>query len=283
VANLRRFYEEFAPLYNRALTDEKAAREADFFTDIAVQMGYMLGGLLDSGHPPDATTDAAARLLLKVQQDDGSWDQGFAREPMQSSDFATTALAARVLQAYHPEDLAEPTRVALARALKWVRENAPGTTDDLAFRLLGLKWLGAESREVQEAAEALRAGQREDGGWAQVPSARKSDAYATGLALLALHDGGGVPVADKSYGRGVAFLLETQRPDGSWYVRKWAHEYNKYFDAGFPHGKSQFISIVGTCYATMALAQAVDSPAGEKAAFRLADRSEAAGPPSRQR
>jgi hypothetical protein len=31
---------------------------------------------------------------------------------------------------------------------------------------------------------------------------------------------------------------------------------NPYFESGFPHGKSQFISYAATCYAVMALAVA---------------------------
>ncbi len=255
---LRRAYAELAPVYRRALTDEQAARDADFFQDIAVQMGYMLGGLLDSGHVPDETTDAAARLLLKHQQDDGSWTYTLAREPMQSSDFATTAMAARVLKAYAPTDAAPRAAEALARARAWLSENSPETTDDLTFRLLGLNWLDAPPEDIREAVEAVRAIQRGDGGWAQVATSKASDAYATGLALVALNQGGGVPVTDPAYQRGLAFLLETQRPDGTWFVRKWAHGYNTYFDAGFPYGKSQFISLPGTCYAMMALALAAE-------------------------
>src|SRR6185503_18729561 len=98
----------------------------------------------------------------------------------------------------------------------------------------GLKWLGACSCALEEAREELRSTQREDGGWAQLASMSASDAYATGLALFALHEGGGLTAADQTYQRGVRYLLESQRPDGTWFVRKWAHGYNTYFDAGFP-------------------------------------------------
>lgn len=257
---LRNAYVKLAPLYRRALTDEAAAREADFFQDVAVQIGYMLGGLLDSGHPADGATDAAARLLMKVQQEDGSWTYTTDREPMQSSDFATTALAARLLVGYAPKGHEREAEAAVGRARGWLRENSPRTTDDLAYRLLGLKWLGAPAGDVRQAADALRAAQRPDGGWAQTAVSTAGDAYATGLALLALNQGGGVPPTDPAYRRGVGFLLETQRPDGTWLVKKWCRSYNGYFDAGFPHGKSQFISLPGTCYAMMALATAVEGP-----------------------
>jgi len=255
---IRHVYGKQAPLYRRALTDEKAAKDADFAEDIAVQMGYNLGGLIDSGHEPDETTDASARVLMTHQQEDGSWTYTTAREPMQSSDFATTAMAARVLKAYAPKDARPQADGALERARAWLSENRPETTDDLAFRLLGLKWLDAAPEAIREAAEALKTIQQGDGGWAQIPSSKTSDAYATGLALVALNQGGGVPITDPAYRHGVAFLLETQRPDGTWFVKKWAHGYNTYFDAGFPYGKSQFISIAGTCYAMMALATAAE-------------------------
>jgi hypothetical protein len=233
-SSLTRGYVEFAPLYRRALTDEAAARAADFFGDIPVQMGYLLGGLLDSGYEPNPTTSAAAELLLKFQQEDGSWTFEFPREPLQSSDFTTTAMAARVLRVYAPKRQADRADRAIARARQWLLDDAPSSTDDLAFRLLGLCWLRAPPNAVREAVRPLLSAQRPNGGWTQLPSTTESDAYATGLVLLALNQSGCVPVDDPAYRRGVAFLLETQRPDGTWFVRKWAHEYNKYFDAGFP-------------------------------------------------
>jgi hypothetical protein len=220
----------------------------------------MLGGLLDSGHPRDESTDAAARVLMKFQQEDGSWSFAIAREPMESSDFATTALAARVLKGYMPSDCIDQVGQSLAKARRWLMEYRPETNDDLAFRLLGLKWTGAPAEEISSAAEALRARQRSDGGWGQIDSSKASDAYAMGLSLLALPRGGGVPVGDPAYRRGVEFLLSTQRPNGTWYVRKRSHEYNPYFDAGFPHGKNQFISLSATCYAMMALSLAAEPP-----------------------
>src|SRR3954462_9058998 len=116
-------------------------------------MGHTLGGLIDSGHRADEASDASARLLLKLQQDDGSWTYTYAREPMQSSDFATTAMAARVLKAYAPADRTEQTDQSIARARAWLRENSPETTDDRVYRLLGLKWLGADANDLRNSVE----------------------------------------------------------------------------------------------------------------------------------
>ena len=77
--------------------------------------------------------------------------------------------------------------------------------------------------------------------------------------MVALQQVDGLSVVDDVYQRGVRFLLETQRGDGSWLVE--ARDYprrpvNRYFESGFPHKESQFISYAGTCWATMALIHA---------------------------
>jgi hypothetical protein len=107
----------------------------------------------------------------------------------------------------------------------------------------------------------LRREQNADGGWSQLPGVN-SDAYATGMVLVALEQGIGMPVSNRVYRRGVAYLLDTQESDGSWFVHKRAAASNAYFDSGFPYGKFQFISYAGSCWATMALMYAATSPSG---------------------
>jgi hypothetical protein len=97
--------------------------------------------------------------------------------------------------------------------------------------------------------------QRADGGWAL--SSLQSDAYATGSALVALHEAG-VGRDDTAYRRGVQFLLETQLPDGSWFVGTRSHHTQLFFDSGFPQGEHQYISAAATNSATQALAYAAD-------------------------
>ena len=70
-----------------------------------------------------------------------------------------------------------------------------------------------------------------------------SDAFATGLALYALRLGGGLSPSNTAYQRGVAYLLQTQLPDGSWYVKTRSFPFQTYFESGFPHGKDQWITI----------------------------------------
>jgi hypothetical protein len=115
-----------------------------------------------------------------------------------------------------------------------------------------LAWAKADSEDIKAAAQEVITEQRPDGGWAQLPSL-ESDAYATGQALTALHEAGQVTTADAIYNRGAAFLLRTQRPDGSWLVRTRSFPFQPYKESGFPHGKDQWISAAGTSWATMAL------------------------------
>ena len=80
------------------------------------------------------------------------------------------------------------------------------------------------------------------------------DAYATGQVLVALQQSGAVSVADPAYRRGTQFLLQTQLADGSWFVQSRSLPVQPFFESGFPHGRSQFISCAATGWATAALA-----------------------------
>src|SRR5262249_13713210 len=87
------------------------------------------------------------------------------------------------------------------------------------------------------------------------------DAYATGQALYALH-AAGVPIGEAAYRNGVNYLLRTQLEDGTWFVRTRAFGFQTYFETGFPHGRSQFISTVGTSWASIALTYSLDRASG---------------------
>ena len=202
--------------------------------------------------PKSEALEVRAQLLARKQLPDGRWRYGPPRVPVISSDFTTTAYAARAITTYAPSDHSSEIsrRVDLAR--RWLLQTRPETTDDKASRLLGLRWTGADQRAVAAAVSALKREQRSDGGWSQLPGLN-TDAYATGMVLVALRTAGAMPVTDPVYRRGVNYLLATQEPDGSWFVHKRAAPLNEYFESGFPHGKFQFISYAGSCWATMAL------------------------------
>jgi squalene cyclase len=71
--------------------------------------------------------------------------------------------------------------------------------------------------------------------------------------------------SDPSYQKAVKYLLNTQRADGSWYVRSRSPKFQPYFESGFPYGHDQWISSMATGWATAALAHALE-PATMKAA-----------------
>ena len=143
-------------------------------------------------------------------------------------------------------------RGRVARARAWLVASVPRDTDGAAFKLLGLRWLDADATTIAQAAAALRRRQLASGAWSQVDGLNP-DAHATGLALVALAEGAGTRGSDPGFQRGVAYLVDTQEPDGSWLVHKRSVPVNKYFESGFPHGKFQFSSFMGTAWATMAL------------------------------
>ena len=66
------------------------------------------------------------------------------------------------------------------------------------------------------------------------------------MSLFALAEAGGV-APDHAYSKkGVAYLLSSQRPDGSWYVKSRAVKFQPYFDGGFPYQHDQWISSMAT-------------------------------------
>jgi ankyrin repeat protein len=213
---------------------------------------YTLAGFAAEEQEPSLLSDALVHYLVLHQQYDGHWQPEAYRPPDDSSPFLFTALALRGLQVYTPPGRRRELAERMARAGSWLRQATPAETVDSVFQVLGLAWSGASPAELQRVAGPLLQLQRLDGGWAQLPTL-PSDAYATGQALYALHESGSLATEDSAYQRGVQFLLATQCADGSWYVPTRCFPVLPYSSSGFPHGRSQFISASGTCWATMAL------------------------------
>jgi hypothetical protein len=63
-----------------------------------------------------------------------------------------------------------------------------------------------------------------------------------------------MPATDPAIARAVQFLVATQITDGSWFVPTRALRFQPFFDSGFPQGRSQYSSALGTSWAVMALA-----------------------------
>ena len=214
---------------------------------------YALIGMAAEGLPATEVTDALVHELAARQRVDGAW-RGFGeRPPLEQSDITGTTLALRALQLYPlPGRKREfDRRIAAARA--WLLKAEATTNQEKAMKVLGLAWAKADSAALKEAARRLAADQRGDGGWSQL-STLGTDAYATGMALFALHEANALKSADPAYQRGVAFLVGTQLPDGSWHVKSRSLGFQPYFESGYPHGHDQWISAAGGAWATAALA-----------------------------
>ncbi len=216
-------------------------------------VGYGFLAMAEQGAPANATTDATASCLASLQRQDGAWHDMQTRPPLfDNSSIDYTALAIRSLFTYAPPAMRLETKAHLDRALAFLRRATPETTQEEAFKLLGLIWSGVTGPEVSAQTKRLRQLQREDGGWGQLPT-MAPDAYATGQALYALH-AAGIPATDPGYRRAARYLLRTQIEDGTWYVRSRAIAIQPYFESGFPHGRDQFISAAATSWAVIGLA-----------------------------
>jgi ankyrin repeat protein len=218
-------------------------------------MSAILEGLAAEHHPPDRATDAMARFIYRQQEPDGRWAIIAHRPPIEYGDIQVTATTVRALQIYAPVNLRGQIDAGIARAARWLRDARPDTTQERAYQLLGLRWTGAARAAIVTAGRALAAEQRHDGGWSQLATLQ-SDAYATGQAMVALLESGAMSPKDKVIRRGVQFLLKSQCAGGSWFVQTRAIPIQPYFDAGFPYGRSQFVSTAATNWATMALIEA---------------------------
>jgi hypothetical protein len=224
--------------------------------------GYALFTLEVGGRAPDETTAALVEYLLVRQKADGSWPKPSNRPPIEASLFTDSALAMRALKFYGPgkeakdsDDLRKRVDAAVARGRDWLLKAKPETTEDKASRLRGLIVAGVEKAEIDGARDMLLGEQRDDGSWSQLPD-RDGDAYATGFVLTALRSAGIKP-DDKTYQKGVQFLLKTQRDDGAWVVETRSRPVQTFFDNGDPGGKSQFISFAATGWAVLALLETV--------------------------
>jgi hypothetical protein len=213
---------------------------------------YILVGLAAHKQARDATTDALVHHLTLSQMNDGRWRTKFHRPPIDDGDITATALSLRSVRLYGPPGRASEFTRRIERGRAWLATATPFNTEDRAFKLLGLAWTGADRGLIQKAAFELLAEQRPDGGWGQL-STLPSDAYATGQALYALSTAGDLPSTHVACRGGVQFLLKTQLQDGSWFVQTRSVPVQPYFESGFPHGRSQFISCAATAWATMAL------------------------------
>ena len=243
-------------LFSPNLASIDHAVQDSMIIDPAPSDGWALVAAHDVGLKPNLITAAYTRRVASCQRPDGHWVTGDARPPESYSFFTATALAVRTMHLYMPPQLSKETQQRSARAIKWLLDAEPQSTEDSAYRLLGLYWAGATPLQCRHAAHDLLALQRSNGGWGQLPH-MQPDAFSTGEALVALNEAAGVAVTDPAWKKGVQYLLSSQESDGSWHVHTRmlspAVVSPPYFESGFPYGHDQFLSTAATSWAATAL------------------------------
>ncbi|MEM7232357.1 MAG: prenyltransferase/squalene oxidase repeat-containing protein [Planctomycetota bacterium] len=239
--------------------------------------GYGLWTMEIGERKRDETTSAMVQYLLKRQEQDGSWKRATERPPLSESHITCTVLAVHYMQKYADDSQKKAVEEAVARARPWLERAKPTTQEDRNSLLGGLALVRSKPERIAEARKRVLAAQNEDGGWGQLPG-RASDAYATGQTLFTLKTTR-MKATDPTFQRGLSFLLDNQLDDGSWFVKTRSKPLQVFFDNGDPHGKSQFISISATAWATTALSLAVRRDTKTKKAIPYDKRKRESGPP----
>src|SRR5215510_11442025 len=131
------------------------AIQAATLNDPTPNDSYLLMAAHDAGMPPDLATAVYARRLVRWQRD-GHWITSDFRPPHSSSFFMATATAIRAIRFYLPQELRAESDASIRSARSWLVENTPASTEDAAFRLMGLVWSDASKAEINAAARDLR-------------------------------------------------------------------------------------------------------------------------------
>lgn len=175
---------------------------------------------LGSDAKPDEVSLAGRKLLLTTvkseQTENGSWSSWPETRPpiFGSSDECLTALA---ILAVLPEAVAgdRSAKEVSEKGIKWLTDTkSDDDPQSIALRLVLWRRLGRPAEKWQPLAQRIRERQNDDGGWNQTQE-MTSDAWATGQAMYAL---GHTDIRndDPAISRAQAFLVQTQRDDGSW-------------------------------------------------------------------
>jgi N-acyl-D-amino-acid deacylase len=231
---------------------ERALEEAMFGGVRTDTIGYALWALDIGKHAVNEQIDRLTDDLLSRDRELGIWQTTVNRPPAESSKFTTNYVAIRGLNRYAREKRLGDVQARTNEVRKWLELAQPTDTEDLVFGLRLAHELQMSHEITKRFVAKLTSEQRDDGGWGQIPD-MNSDAYATGSALVALHEAGGVSCTNSSWQAGIAFLLRAQQPDGSWRVATRVTPLQDFFESGFPHGRDQFISAFATGWATDAL------------------------------
>jgi hypothetical protein len=152
---------------------------------------------------------------LKKQVKDGSWEFFLSRPPINETQLTDITWIVMALQGQTGPEAPLTQRQALAKANAWLSgAKLPETYQSKVLKLLLALRAGKPHIEQQSGIDELLSLQQPDGGWRQLPEV-KSDAFATGQTLYVLSLAGYTAVRPEIK-RAIAFLIATQKPDGSW-------------------------------------------------------------------
>jgi hypothetical protein len=174
---------------------------------------------LQADPSPDEVAQAGLKRFLETvkgdQLDNGSWAAWPNTRPpiFGKSDESMTALATLALVPAAAGD--EAARAARDKAMHWLAETeSDDDAQSIAMRLVLWRRAGRPAEEWELLVRGIKERQNADGGWSQSPD-MASDAWATGQALYALAHTG-IKADDPLINRAHAFLVQTQRENGSW-------------------------------------------------------------------
>ena len=214
--------------------------------------GYGLWALHAGSVTGNEWTQAVVDYLALRDKNRNFWRRSSDRPPSEASHFTATFVALKAVENYGTPKQKNEFNGKLSRVAKWWSSTRAKDTEDLVFKILLGENLELEKTKIQPLADKLLSLQKKDGGWSQ-NNELKSDAYATATALYSLYESNYLKASDPEFRRGLNYLLDNQKSDGSWHVPSRSSPFQEYFESGFPHKKDQFISITATCWAMMVL------------------------------
>jgi hypothetical protein len=169
---------------------------------------------------PDSLSQAGLKRYWETiksdQVENGSWVAWPETRPpfFGDSDESMTLLALlALLPAASAGD--ESAKAIRDKGIAWlVATKSDDDPQSIALRLLLWRRLGRPADEWEPLVARIKERQNADGGWSQAKD-MASDAWATGQALYALSYAN-AKADEPVLARGRAFLVKTQRDDGSW-------------------------------------------------------------------
>jgi len=182
-----------------------------------LQFAAALAGAVEAKLIPRGDSAAqAARLLVELQQEDGSWksDPGAAAgSPVTYGQALATAMAVRALITFG----APEQRAAIERGVRWCEQLKPQSVLNAAAILWVLASVDSAAAKTQRVActKVIAAGESPAGGWGPFVSS-PPEVFDSALVVLALADFSEREKVLPMLERGRSYLLSMQEADGSW-------------------------------------------------------------------